>query len=134
MSAAGWDRGRLDDGVEERRRGRTKSRASYGCWGHGSGVCVGVLQVPKSLLWRYRLDPVSGRHSKELLMDLYCDFPSVNPAVSSKVRERRHVACCLGLTLTLTYVRLLACLCAVWLWSWWHPSAVQVHLRGCRSA
>lgn len=33
--------------------------------------------VPKSTLWRYRLNPAQATHTKAELWDLYCDFPSI---------------------------------------------------------
>ena len=36
------------------------------------------LDVPKSTLWRYRLNPQTLAHSREETLRTYCDFPSIS--------------------------------------------------------
>lgn len=60
--------------------------------GPDSSITHRAVQVPKSLLWRYKLNPVSRSYTKELLLDLYCDFPSINPSRSTQAYTYTYVA------------------------------------------
>jgi len=48
--------------------------------------------VPKSTLWRYRLNPSLASHTKQELWTTYCDFPSIPPSRTGQPYRYTYLA------------------------------------------